>query len=77
MHAADVSTILMEGSFHQIGREDTLQIEDVSDLDDHLENLTKVLIQSILEYQASHSTKTKSAALNVKNLATCKRTVQN
>ena len=73
---ADISTILMEGSFCQIGMEDTLQIEDVLDLDNHLENLTKVLIQSILEYQASHLTKIKSAALNVKNLATCKRTVQ-
>ena len=71
MHVADVSTILMEGSFHQISME-----EDVLDLDNHLENLTKVLIQSVLEYQASHLTKTKSAALNVKNLATHKRTVQ-
>ena len=75
MHMADASTILMEGSFHQIGVEDTQQIEDVSDLNDHLENLTKVPIPSILEYQASHSIKTKSTALNAKNFATCKRTV--
>ena len=66
MLLADFSTIPMEGSFHQIGMEDTLQIEDISDLSEHLANLTKVPIQSILEYQASHSTKTKSAGLNVR-----------
>ena len=45
MHMANISTILMEGSFHQISAEDTLQIEDILDLDDLSENLTKVLIQ--------------------------------
>ena len=77
MYMADVSTILMECSLIQIRTEDTLQIEDVSDLSNHLENSTKVLIQNVLEYQASHSTKTKSVVLNVKNLATCRRTVWN
>ena len=76
-HVADISTILMEGSSHQIGMEDILQIEDNSDLDELSENLTKVLIPSILEYQVSHSTKAKSTASNVKNSATCKKTVQN
>ena len=77
MHMADISTILMDSLFGQIITEDTQQIEDTSDLNNHLESLTKVPTQNVLEYQADHSTKTKSAALNAKNLATCKRTAQN
>ena len=77
MHVADVSTILMVDSFCQISAEDTQQTEDISDLNGHLENLTKAPIPNVLEYQANPSTKTKSAALNAKNLATCKRIVQN
>ena len=68
---------LMDGHFHKIVAEDTKQIEDASDLEDHLESLTKVLIPNILEYQAGHSTKTKFDALNARNLATCRKTVRN
>ena len=77
MHMADVSTIPVDSLFCQIITEDTQQIGDASDLNDHLESLTKVPIPDILEFQADHSTRTKSAALNAWNLATCRKTVQN
>ena len=77
MARADASTIPKDGHFHQIIMEDTKQIEDVSDLEDHLENLTKAPTPNVLEYQAGHSTKTKFDALNARNLATCRKTVQN
>ena len=41
MARADASTILKDGHFHQIVTGDTQQIEDASDLKDHLEILTK------------------------------------
>ena len=75
MAGADTSAILMDGFFHQIIAEDTKQIEDASDLEDHLESLTKVPTPNILESQADHSTRTKFAALNARNLATCRKTV--
>ena len=73
MDMVDASVILMEETIV----EDTKEIEDASDLEDHLENLTKVLILNILESQVDHSTKTKFVAMNVKNLATCRKIVQN
>ena len=75
MARADASTIPKDGHFHQIVMEDTKQIEDASDLKNHLENLTKVPTPNILEYQAGHSTKTKFDALNARNLATLRKTV--
>ena len=54
--------------------EDTKQIEDASNLEDHLESLTKAPTPNILEYQADHSTRTKFNALNARNLATCRKT---
>ena len=53
----------LDGLFHQIVMEDTKQIEDASDLEDHLESLTKAPTPNVLEYQADHSTKTKFAML--------------
>ena len=50
----------MDGPFHQIIMENTKQIEDASDLNDHLESLTKVPTPNVLESQADHSTRTKS-----------------
>ena len=67
----------MDDSSHQTDMEDSKQIEDGSDLTDHLENLTKVPTPNIQESLEDHSTKIKSTALNAKNLAICKRTVQN
>ena len=49
MAGADTSTIPMDGHSHQIVAEDTQQIEDTSDLEDHLENLTKAPTPNILE----------------------------
>ena len=77
MDMEDTSDTQMEDPSHQTDVEDSKQIEDGSDLIDHLENLTKVPIQNVQESLEDHSTKTKSAALNAKNLAICKRTVQN
>ena len=77
MDVADTSAILMDGLFHQIDVEDTKEIEDASDLKDHLEKLTKAPIPNVLEAQVDHSTKTKFAAMDAKNLATCRRIAQN
>ena len=73
----DASAIQMDGLFHQINVEDTKEIEDTSDIEDHLENLTKVPTPNILESQVDHSTKTKFAAMNAKNLVTCRRIAWN
>ena len=74
MARADASTILKDSHFHLIITEDTQQIQDTLDLEDHLENLTKAPTPNVLEYQAGHSTKTKFDALNARNLATCRKT---
>ena len=65
--------ILMDGLSHQIDVEDTKQIEDASDLKDHLEDLTKAPTPNVLESQANHSTRTKFIAMDVKNLATMQK----
>ena len=74
---ADVSTNLMADLSQQIATGNSFQIEDASDLEDHLESLTEAQLQSSLGCQENHSTKTKFTALDAKNLATCKKTVQN
>ena len=65
----------MDGLFHQINVEDTKEIEDASDLEDHLENLTEAPTPNVLESQVGHSTKTKFTAMDVKNQATCRKIV--
>ena len=77
MDVVDASAIPMDSHFHQIIMEDTKEIEDTSDLKDHLENLIKGPTPNILESQVDHSTRTKFGAMNVKNLATCRRITQN
>ena len=77
MARADASAIPKDSHFHQIVTEDTKQKEDSSDLKDHLENLAKAPTPNILEYQAGCSKKTKFDALNARNLATCRKTIQN
>ena len=73
----DTSTILMDSLFCQIVAEDTKEIEeDISDLDDHSESLTEALTPNVLESQAHHSIRTKFTAMNARNLATCRKTVQ-
>ena len=74
---ADASTILMDGLFCQIVMEDTKEMEDASDLEDHLESLTKAPTPNILESQADHSTRKKFATMDARNLATYRKTVQN
>ena len=69
----DASVILMEETI----TEDTKEIEDASDLKDHSENLTKAPVSNVLESQVDHSTKTRFAAINVKNLATCRKIAEN
>ena len=59
MDVADTLIILMDETI----AEDTKEIEDTSDLEDHLENWTKVPIPNILESQVDHSTKRKFAAV--------------
>ena len=54
MARADASAILMDSHFHQIITEDIKQIEEASDLKDHLESLTKAPTPNVLEYQAGH-----------------------
>ena len=77
MDTVDASAILMDGLFCQIIMEDTKEIEDASDLEDHSENLTKAPTPNVLESQVDHSTSTKFAAMNVKNSATCRKTAWN
>ena len=77
MDVADASAIPIDGLFCQIKMEDTKEIEDASDLKDHLENLIKAPTSNVLESQVDHSTKTKFAATNVKNSAICRRIAQN
>ena len=77
MDMADTSAILMDGHFHQIDVEETKEIENASDLKNHSEYLIKAPIPNILESQVDHSNKTKFAAMDVKNLATCRRIAQN
>ena len=74
---ADALAILMDGCFHQMDVEDTKEIEDASDLKDHLENLTKAPTPNVLESQVDHSTRTKFTAMDVKNLVTCRKIAQN
>ena len=50
---------------------------DASDLEDHLESLTKASTQNILESLVNLSTRIEFTASNARSLATCKRTVQN
>ena len=59
MAGADALTIPKDSHFHQIVTEDTKQIEDASDLENHLENLTKAPTPNILEYQAAPYNKDK------------------
>ena len=77
MDMVDASAIPMDGLFHQIVVEDTKEIEDASDLKDNLENLTKAPTPNILESQVDHSIKTKFTAMNVNNLATCRKIAWN
>ena len=77
MDVVDDSTTLMGSLFLQIIVEDTKEVEDTSNLKDHLVNFTKTQTLNILESQAGHSTKTKFTAMNVKNLATCRKIAQN
>ena len=74
---ANVSTNLMADFSQQIIAVNSFQVEDASDLKDHLESLTEAQLQNSLECQENHSTKTKFAALDAKNLPTYKKTVQN
>ena len=73
MDVADALVIQME----ETDMEDTKEIEDASDLKDHLENLIKAPIPNVLESQVNHSTKTKFTAMNIKNLATCRKIAWN
>ena len=75
MDVVDASTILMDGLLHQIITEDTKEIEDASDFNNHLESLTKAPTPNILESQADHSTRPKFIVMNARNLATCRKTV--
>ena len=77
LHMANVLTNLMADLSQKIIMGNFYQAEDVSDLEDHLESLTEAQLQSSLECQENHLTKTKSTALDAKNLPTCKNTVQN
>ena len=77
MDVEDALDIQMDNPSHQTNVEDSKQIEESSDLTDHLENLTKVPTPNIQKSLEDHSTKIKPAALNAKNLAICKRTVRN
>ena len=68
---------LMEDPFHQISMENNKDPEDASDLEDHLESLTKAPTLNIPESLVDLLTRIEFAASNAKSLATCKRTVQN
>ena len=76
MDVADALAILMDSLSHQVNMEDTKEREDASDLKDHSEDLTKAPTSNVLESQADHSTWTKFVAMDVKNLAICRRTAQ-
>ena len=73
MDVADTSVILMG----EIIVEDTKEVEDTSDLKDLSENLKKAPTPNFPESQVDRSTKTKFAAMNVKNLATCRKIAWN
>ena len=77
MGAMDTLLHPMEDPFHQIGMENNKDQEDASDLEDHLESLTKALTQNIPESLVNLLTRIEFAASDAKSLATCKRTVQN
>ena len=66
----------MGDTFRQSGMEDNKDQENASDSEDHSESLTKVPIQNVPESLVNLSTKTGFAALDAKNLATCKRTAK-
>ena len=67
----------MEGPSNQISMEDNKDSKDDSNSKDLLGSLTKVPTPNIPESLVDLSIKTKFAASDAKNLATCKKTVQN
>ena len=72
-----IPTNQMESPSTKTSVENNKDSREGSNLKDHLANSTKVPTPNALESQVDLSTKIKSAALDAKNLATCKRIVQN
>ena len=77
MGTMDILLHPMEHPFHQISMENNKDQEDASDLEDHLESLTKAPTQNVLESLVNLSTKIEFAASDARSLATCKRTIHN
>ena len=72
-----ILTHQMESLSNKTSVENNKDSKEGSNSKDHLESLTKVPTQNTPESLVDLSIKIKSAALDAKNLATCKKIVQN
>ena len=73
MGVMDALPHLMEDLSHQINMENNKDPEDASDLEDHLESLTKAPTLNVPESLVDLLTRIEFTAFDVKSLVTCKR----